>query len=88
LAPPERKVSTPWEQAGIYSGLGFVLFGGIAGGYLLGSLLDSRVGTRLIFALLLATAGFAGALFEILRILDRLEKRASRDDSDSGRDAS
>ena len=29
-----RKASTVWAQAGIYSGLGFVLFGGIAGGYL------------------------------------------------------
>ncbi len=84
MAPPERKASTAWEQAGIYSGLGFVLFGGIAGGYLLGGLLDSWFGTRLIFALVLAGVGFAGALFEILRILDRLEKRARTDNNDSG----
>lgn len=84
MAPRERKASQGWEQVGIYTGLGFVLFGGIAGGYLLGGLLDAWLGTRVIFALLLAAAGFAGALVEILRILDRIEKRAVRNDDNSG----
>lgn len=78
------KASSAWEQAGIYSGLGFVLFGGIAGGYLLGAWLDARLGTRLLFALLCAAAGFAGALIEILRILNRLEKRASGNGNSNG----
>lgn len=78
------KPSDPWAQVGIYTGLGFVLFGGIACGYLLGGLLDAWLGTRPIFAMLIAAAGFAGALIEILRILDRIEKRASGNDSNSG----
>ena len=84
MAQGERKPSQAWEQVGIYTSLGFVLFGGIAGGYLLGGVLDAWLGTRLIFALVLAAMGFAGALYEILRILDRLEKRASRNDNSAG----
>jgi len=84
VAPAERKPSEAWAQAGIYTGLGFVLFGGIAGGYVVGGLLDSWLGTRPIFAMLVAAAGFAGALIEILRILERQEKRASGNDSNSG----
>lgn len=84
MALRERKPSQAWEQVGVYTSLGFVLFGGIAGGYLLGGVLDAWLGTRLVFALIFSGGGFAGALYEILRILDRLEKRASRNDNNSG----
>ena len=81
LAENPRKTSGVWEQAGVYSGLGFVLFGGIAGGYLLGAWLDGLAGTRILFSMILAAMGFGGALYEILRILDRFEKRSRGNDN-------
>jgi F0F1-type ATP synthase assembly protein I len=66
-----------WQTVSIYSGLGFVLFGSISGGYLLGWLLDRWLGTTPIFALIVAGLGLAGGLVKILQILKRVEKRAS-----------
>jgi F0F1-type ATP synthase assembly protein I len=70
-----------WQTVSIYSGLGFVLFGSIGGGYLLGWLLDRWLGTPPIFALIVAGLGLAGGLIKILQILKRVEKR-ERDNSD------
>ena len=58
------------------SGLGFVLFAGIGGGYFLGWLVDRWLGTAPIFALILAGMGLAGGLIEILQIMKRVEKSA------------
>jgi ATP synthase protein I len=81
------KPSDPWAQIGIYTSLGFVLFGAIAGGYFLGWLVDDWLGTKPFFALVIAALGFAGGLIEIFRILARVEKRASGNNSSSGSDA-
>jgi F0F1-type ATP synthase assembly protein I len=72
-----------WETVGIYSGLGFVFFGSIGGGYLLGWLLDRWLGTAPIFSLIVAGLGLAGGLIEILQILKRVEKRESGNNNGS-----
>jgi len=64
-----------WRQVGAVSGLGFVLFACIGGGYFLGWLVDRWLGTTPIFALIVAGLGLAGGLIEILQILKRVEKR-------------
>jgi F0F1-type ATP synthase assembly protein I len=69
-----------WAQVGLASGLGFVLFASIGGGYFLGWLLDRWLGTTPIFGLILAGVGLAGGLIEILRIMKRVEEQ---DDSDN-----
>jgi len=56
------------------SGLGFVLFAGIGGGFFLGWLVDRWLGTAPIFGLILAGLGLAGGLIEILQIMKRVEK--------------
>ena len=73
--------SNLWTQVGLVSGLGFVLFAGIGGGYFLGWLLDRWLGTEPIFGLILAGAGLAGGLMEVLRIMKRVEKHDG-DDAD------
>jgi len=80
------KPSDPWAQVGIYTSLGFVLFGAIAGGYFLGWLVDDWLGTTPLFALAIAALGFAGGLIEIFRILARVEKRAGGNNSGSRSD--
>lgn len=70
-----------WAQVGMVSGLGFVLFGAIGGGYFLGWWLDRWLGTAPILELVMAGVGLAGGLIEILQILKRIEKHESRDDN-------
>lgn len=84
MAPQSGKSSDPWAQVGIYTSLGFILFGGIGGGYFLGWLLDEWLGTAPIFSLVIAVAGFAGGFIEVLRILQRLEKRGSGNNTGTG----
>lgn len=84
MAQQRGRQSDPWAQVGVYSSLGFVLFGGIAGGYFLGWLLDGWLGTKPMFSLIVAAFGFVGGLVEILRILQRLEKRAGGNGTNTG----
>jgi F0F1-type ATP synthase assembly protein I len=72
-----------WAQVGLVSGLGFVLFAGIGGGYFLGWLVDRWLGTAPIFGLILAGLGLAGGLIEVLQIMKRVEKRAGGDNDRS-----
>ncbi len=78
------KSSDALAQVGIYTSLGFVLVGGIAGGYFLGWLLDAWLGTAPIFSLVIAVTGFAGGFIEVLRILQRLEKRGNGNNAGTG----
>lgn len=73
-----------WRQVGAYSGLGFVLFISIGGGYFLGSLLDRKLSTTPIFAMLLAGLGFAGGLIKIIHYITRVEKREDGEGDGSG----
>jgi F0F1-type ATP synthase assembly protein I len=68
-----------WVKVGQVSGLGFVLFSSIGGGYFLGWLLDRRLGTAPIFSLIVAGLGLAGGLIEILQIMKRVEKHEGGD---------
>jgi F0F1-type ATP synthase assembly protein I len=78
------KQSDPWAQVGIYTSLGFVLFGGIAGGYFLGWILDRWLGTAPVLSLVIAAVGFTGGFIEVLRILQRLEKRDDGNSTGTG----
>ena len=49
--------------------LPFVLVGSVVIGAGLGYLLDARLGTSPVFALLLGVLGFAGGMFEVIRRL-------------------
>jgi F0F1-type ATP synthase assembly protein I len=69
-----------WVQVGLVSGLGFVLFACIGGGFFLGWAVDRWLGTEPIFGLITAGLGLAGGLIEILRIMKRVEKH---DDGDA-----
>ena len=69
-----------WEHVALFSGLGFVLFGCIGGGFLLGWFLDKWLGTVPIVTLIGAGLGLAAGVFELLQILKRVEKR-DREDS-------
>jgi F0F1-type ATP synthase assembly protein I len=71
----------------MYSSLGFVLAAGVAGGFLLGWLLDGWWGTAPVLSIVVALLGFAGGLREVLRIMNRWEKRADRNNSGSGPEA-
>jgi len=68
-----------WAQVGLVSGLGFVLFASIGGGFFLGWVVDRWLGTLPIFSLILAGLGLAGGLIEILRIMARVERHDGDD---------
>ena len=72
-----------WEHVALFSGLGFVLFGCIGGGFLIGWFLDKWLGTVPIVTLIGAGLGLAAGVFELLQILKRVEKRDREDDGPS-----
>lgn len=83
MSARRNDLSDVWAQVGLVSGLGFVLFAGIGGGFFLGWLVDRWLGTAPIFALILAGLGLAGGLIEVLQIMKRVEKRAGRNNHGS-----
>jgi F0F1-type ATP synthase assembly protein I len=80
---PSGKQSDIWTQVAFYSGLGFILPAGAVAGYVLGWLLDDWLHTEPVLAIVMGFLGAAGGIVEVLRILTREEKRASRDNSNS-----
>jgi F0F1-type ATP synthase assembly protein I len=64
-----------WEHVALFSGLGFVLFGCIGGGILLGWFIDKKLGTPPVATLIGSCFGLAVGLYELLRILKRQEER-------------
>jgi F0F1-type ATP synthase assembly protein I len=84
MSPQRVKLSEIWAQVGFYTGLGFIIPGAAVVGYALGSLLDQWLRTTHVFALILAFLGAAGGLVEVIQILLGAEKRAERNNSDSG----
>ena len=77
MAAGRSDQSDLWEQVALVSGLGFVFFASIGGGYFLGWLVDRWLHTSPIFGLIFGIVGMGGGLLEILRILKRDEKHGS-----------
>jgi F0F1-type ATP synthase assembly protein I len=73
-----------WAKVAYYSGLGFILPAGAAGGFGLGWLVDRWLHTAPTFALLLGMAGAAAGVIDILRILKKAEARDDADDRHDG----
>ena len=72
-----------WEHVALFSGLGFVLFGCIGGGFLVGWFLDKWLGTVPIVTLIGSGLGLAGGVLELLQIMKRVEKRDRANDGSS-----
>lgn len=79
-----NKQSDLWAQVGFYTSLGFIIPAGTVAGYMLGWLLDRWLHIGRVVPLVLAFLGAAGGLVEVLQILLRAEKRADRDNPNSG----
>ena len=69
-------------QVGFYSSLGFILPASALGGFGLGWLLDRRLHSSPVFALLLGLLGAAAGIVEILRIMTAAEQCEDRRNSD------
>ncbi len=79
--PPRRDdQSQLWARVALFSGLGFVLFGCIGAGILLGWLIDKKLGTMPVATLIGSGCGLAAGVYDLLRILKREEERERRSD--------
>jgi F0F1-type ATP synthase assembly protein I len=72
-----------WEHVALFSGLGFVLFGCIGAGFLVGWFLDKKLSTAPLTTLIGSGLGLAAGVVELLRILKRVEKRDRGNDGSS-----
>jgi len=72
--PRREKQSNVWAQVAYYTGLGFILPGGLVAGYAIGWGLDRWLRTSPVLAVVMAVLGAAGGFIEVLRILTRAEK--------------
>ena len=79
-----EKQSDLWAQIGFYTSLGFIIPAGTVAGYMAGWLLDRWLHTGRVLAVIMAFLGAAGGFVEVLQILLRAEKRADRNNSDTG----
>jgi F0F1-type ATP synthase assembly protein I len=80
MAPRRNEQSDLWEHVALFSGLGFVLFGCIGAGILVGWFIDKKLGSAPAATLIGSCFGLAAGLYELLRILKRQE------DHDRGND--
>lgn len=78
------KQSDLWAQVGFYSGLGFIIPGAVVVAYALGWLLDQKIGTSPVLAIVMAFVGLAGGIWETVRILTQREKREGGNSSSTG----
>lgn len=62
------------KHLGLISSIGFIFVGGIVGGFLLGSWLDSKFNTKPFLTLLLLLLGITAAFIEVFRILKIVQK--------------
>ena len=89
MSPPWEKQSNVWAQVAYYTGLGFILPGGLLAGYAIGWGLDRWLRTSPVLAVVMAALGVAGAFVEVLRILMRAEKACpERSEGDGNGDTS
>jgi F0F1-type ATP synthase assembly protein I len=78
------KKNDVWAQVAYYSGLGFILPAAVVVGYAIGWGLDRALHTAPVLAIVLAFAGGAGGLIEVLKILGRAEKQDDERNSGNG----
>ena len=74
MSPRRENPSNVWAQVAYYTGLGFILPGGLLAGYAIGWGLDRWLHTGPVLAVVMAALGAAGGFVEVLRILMRAEK--------------
>ncbi len=84
VAPRLGKQADIWAQVAFYSGLGFIIPAGAVIGYAVGWGLDRWLHTAPWAAIVLGFLGAAGGFIEILKILERAEKRGGRNNSGPG----
>jgi F0F1-type ATP synthase assembly protein I len=84
VVPRWAKQTDVWARVAFYSSLGFILPASAVAGYVIGYLLDGWLHTSPVLGLVFGFAGAAGGVIEVLRILNRAEKRERPDDSESG----
>lgn len=77
MSPQRGKQSEILAQVGFYTGLGFIIPGAVVVMYVLGWLIDQRIGTKPVFAIIMAFVGLAGGIWETVHILTEREKRAT-----------
>lgn len=77
-----------WSQAVFYASLSFIIPGAALAGYLAGWYLDRYLNTGPVLSIIGAVAGAASGIAEILQIISRAEKNATRKNQrdDSGSD--
>jgi len=85
MSPPREKQSNVWAQVAYYTGLGFILPGGLVAGYAIGWGLDRWLRTGPVLAVVMAVLGVAGGFVEVLRILTRAEKAGPERSEGDGR---
>jgi F0F1-type ATP synthase assembly protein I len=79
-----RRQADLWAQVGFYSSLGFIIPAAAVMGYALGGVVDRRLHTSPVLAIVMAFVGLAGGIWETIRILTQREKRATGSNSSSG----
>jgi len=82
------KLASVWAQVGFYTSLGFILPAAAVVGFAIGHVLDGRLHTDPILAMVMGFLGGAAGFIEILRILKKAEKDAGGSNSDTGTGAS
>jgi len=84
MPPPSGSSQSVWNQVAFYVSLGFIVPGAAVAGGAIGRWLDGLLHTSPALMVVLALAGAAGGIVELLRILSQREKREARDDSSPG----
>lgn len=84
MSPQREKQGEIWAQVGFYTSLGFIIPGAVVVMYVLGWLLDQRIGTTPVFAIVMAFVGLAGGIWETVRILTQKEKREAENNTSNG----
>ncbi len=66
-----------WHAIGIVTQFGVTCAVAVSLGYFLGSWLDNRLGTGLIFSLICALGGMISAVTSTVAIIQRLQRRST-----------
>lgn len=88
MSPLWEKQGEMWAQAAYYAGLGFIIPIAVVLSYAFGWLLDEKLGTSPVLAIVMAFLGLAGGIWKTVRILTQREKRAGGNNSGTGSGAS